>query len=219
MITRRDGVTITELLVASTIAAVIALGLSTIEGNRAQMQQALRRQAGLTSSKDEVAQAVLFLTRAMGQADRINIVNPSTLQVRSFRPTIDTLVPPCTCTTGSIDSCCFNIAGNYVWEQFSHDLPTKQLRWYRGTTTGCTDMIRLADQMTAMTIQYQSPGLDMLQYDVLWDDENGESRAFRGSVYSQAVSYASESFEMVAAGDSGLGSDWTGVSPPPAVCP
>jgi len=216
---RRDGVTITELLVASTIAAVIALGLSTIESHRAQMQQALRRQAGLLSSKDEAAQAVLFLTRAIEQADRINIINPGTVQLRSFRPTVDTLVPPCACTTGSMDSCCFNIAGNYVWEQFSYDLPTKQVWWYRGTTTGCADMMRLADQMTAMTIQYQSPGLDMLQYDLLWDDENGESRAFRGSVYSQAVSYASESSEMVAAGDSGFGSDWSGVSPPPPVCP
>ena len=117
-----QGITLTEVLVASALAAVIAIGIATLEGSRAKVEQEVIRQSGVASDQGAVALATIGMAQRITQADRV-VINNGT-GVFQFRA-------PVGCMAGVPAPNCFDNAANFGWEQYR--LTGGQLRLYTNT--------------------------------------------------------------------------------------
>ena len=210
------GVTLTELLVASTLAAVVAIGISTLEGGRVKMEQEILGRAGLSSDQNWVALATVGMAQRITQADRFVIDNGT--GVFQFRVPVGCMAggPPATA--------CFDNPANYGWDQYR--LTAGQLRLYTNTGAGCGALQVLANNVTGLAFWYidfapvppgGAPLLDnnLMEYSVTWA-AGGKSRNFAGRASSRAVSYSNVNTTLF---DSGSGMAPAGVADPPPACP
>jgi len=103
------GVTLLEVMIASAIAAVIAIGLTTIEGMRARTTEEIRRRASLIEpERKNAALAAVHIAKSIETADRFNLPpGPGVYQLR---------IPVCP-TTPPVPAC-FDDANNYEWRQY-----------------------------------------------------------------------------------------------------
>ena len=258
-------VTLIEILVASAVALVVALGIGTMDVGRLRMENEVRSRTGVTSEQEKVALAALSLSKALERADRINIRNTGIngnlpfnappnrgdIQIRTFEP--DTECPaigagcPIVCTncTGPLPPpCCFDIPGNYRWDEYKRLGPpgapaVANVIWlYRDAAAGCVRRV-LAGEASQMTVTFQDeapppPGGDPLvggpagsdnntiAYKIRWDDGAGRTRDFNGQVTSRAIPYSNIKAAINAQGaNSGWGQATGAVDPsePPAACP
>ncbi len=231
-----QGLTLAEVLVASTIAVVVIIGIGSVDATRARITEDFHRRASLGSEQVSVALATLQLAKSLERADRINVIGPDNIQVREF-------VSGTNCTDGSGNSCpvdlsalpgcCLLEASNYRWDQYR--LSGGTLTYFRDS---CTTQRDLAKEITSLTLQFQdrggSPGAlgsepvggpynNIISYSLVWD--NGLSgpdhfnHTFGGEVASRAIAYTDVG---AGGGDSGEGLASSGsvdISPPPADCP
>ena len=213
MLTTR-GITLTEILVASALAAVIAIGIATLEGSRAKVEQEVIRESGVASDQGAVALATIGMAQRITQADRV-VINNGT-GVFQFRA-------PVGCMAGVPAPNCFDNAANFGWDQYR--LTGGQLRLYTNTGAGCGNLQNLANNVTGLSFAYIDfasappdgwvPDNNLIEYAVTWL-ESGKDRQFRGRVVSRAVAYSNVN---ATGNDSGSGMAPTGIAPPPAACP
>ena len=237
------GMTLTEVLVASTVAALVAIGITAVEVSRARNQAELRRRSGVLTdvAQTGLAASILF-ARNLENADRVIIranADPADLWLRTVAPTVNCgsgcINPP----SGAPVPCCYDQSANYRWDEYRRT--GNELRYYRDVTNPvvlCTDLTVLSREIGSFSADFvdatqQAPpggeppiggaGADnnAVQYALIWD--NGLSGAqqlthtFGGTVISRAIPYSNVN---AGAGDSGSGLAPAGVgNPPVGSCP
>ena len=247
-----SGLTLIEIVAAIIVSIVIMLGIMSLDTGRFRMENELRSRGGLLSEQAKVGLAALNLAKALERADRINIRNTGIggnqpfsgppnrgdIQIRTFEPDTNcpavgpgclTICNPC---TGAIPlPCCFDITGNYRWDEYKRDDATNQIWLYRDVTAACPPSRILAGETVEMTVNFQNeaaapPGgepfggsLDnnTVAYAMKWDNGTDEQR-FGGQITTRAIPYSNVN---AAVGDSGWGQATGAVdpSPPPPACP
>jgi hypothetical protein len=237
--------TLTEVLIASSLAVMVVVGLVNFDTTSFRIQQELRDRARLGSTEPLVGLAGRHIARALQQADQLFIRNTGLsdgqgdLQVRLPTMTRDT-PPSCTGCIGAgavPPACCFNDPANYRWDEYR--LVGDELRFYADTAPSCDRMTVLARGVSGVAFTYRheaqdppgppppvdpdSPTADnnVLEYALTWDngerDDEQRTREFRSEVISRAIPY---SHVNAGTGRSGSGlDDPTAVSPLPPPCP
>ena len=264
--TASSGVTLIEILVASAVALVVALGIGTMDVGRLRMENEVRSRTGVTTEQEKVALAALSLSKALERADRINLLNTGIngnlpfnappnrgdIQIRTFEPDTDCPVvngncpivctdvnPALRCTGALPPPCCFDIPGNYRWDEYKRRGPpggpavANVIWFYRDAGARCVRRV-LAGEASQMTVTFQNeapppPGGDppvgaagsdnnTIAYLIRWDGGAWRTRDFRGQVTSRAIPYSNIN---AAVGNSGWGQATGNAdpSPPPAACP
>ncbi|MBI4004128.1 MAG: prepilin-type N-terminal cleavage/methylation domain-containing protein [Candidatus Omnitrophica bacterium] len=197
------GVTLLEVMIASAIAAVIAIGLTTVEGMRARTTEEIRRQAGLMEpERKNAALAAVHIAKSIETADRFNL-DPAT-GVYQMRIPVCPTTPPL--------PACFDSGDNYEWRQYR--LTGGELRLYRKlpwlpTNPACPTAQVLAREIAVLTIDEDPPpNANRVTYSVAWD--NGpRDQVFQGNVMTR--------FRPTEGSPWGLAT--TDISPPPGACP
>ncbi|MBI3010978.1 MAG: hypothetical protein HYY58_00595 [Candidatus Omnitrophica bacterium] len=208
--------TLTEVLVATALAALVVIGLGTMDASRGRIQEDLRSRAGAMVAQTLPALSLVELAKSLERADRIVILSPGDIQVRYVYQ----------CPTNPPNPACFDDANNYRWEE----LRLRNGNLERLLSTACGTPEVLADQITSLTFQYKHeaaspPGGDpfapdlsdnnAIEYVVTWSD-GPRTHEFRGEVTSRAIPYSDVNASN---GDSGSGLAPAGVSDPPPACP
>ena len=230
----KRGVTLTEVLIASTVMGAVILVGMTLNQNRLGIQEQLS-----VGQDVPAALAAVQLMQDLERADRVRIVDAATIQIR--RPQMTTAG----CTGVIPAPACFDDAANYRWVEYAHvnvdaGIPGRDaLRVYDNTTVGCATTRVLSGQIGLVQFAYADaaaapPGGDpfapstddnnVVDYQVRWNGPvlggvvlSPTSRLFRGQVAIRAAPYSHVNANG-ASGDSGLGLAPVGVSNPPAVC-
>jgi hypothetical protein len=227
------GMTLIELLIASSLAVLVMVGIGNLDVARTRMAEVLKERSGIGTGQGQAALGSIQFARAVQGADRLNILatgltgvaptgtaGQGKIQLR----TIQTVCPTAACLDGA----------TYRWDEY---------RWRAGafeqvvnTAVGCGTVRALAQDMASVTFRYRDeslappggepfPGPDdnnILEFLLRWD--NGRSgaeqrnREFRGRVASRLLPYSDVRSPVAAAGDSGSGLT-SGGPPPPAPCP
>ena len=104
---RRAGITMIELLIASVIGIVIMLALGNMDSTRVYLSDQIRRSS---SSLSEASLAVSLAVRDIQQADRVVLLNPTSVQVRI------PLAAAASNPPASLDN-----PANYKWVQYKSD--------------------------------------------------------------------------------------------------
>lgn len=227
--------TLTELLIASTIAMVVVFGITTTDVMRVRVQEDLRRRVGAVVGPSQTQAAIvpIALSHQLEAADRVVLVNPtgtppsaSTLQIR---------IPQATN---------FDRDTNYRWDQYLYDSTRKELRYYANTDTntggGCGNVPPVVGQLSSVSFYYvdaeslapaggdpdrsvfpSSPAdTNILGYAITWSD-GSRSQTFSGLMALRAAPYSDVKAGTGSSGpgDSGLGLAAPGVNDaPPAPC-
>ncbi len=114
------GVTLMEVLLASSIGVVILLAMAHVDVTRIFVGQQAK---DLSEIQAEPAFALTHLARSIVQADRVNLISPSNIQIR---------IPPITGTQADL-----NDPTKYAWVQYRLDGTT--LRYFNPTNP-CTEV-------------------------------------------------------------------------------
>ena len=219
MLTER-GFTLTELLVGAALAAVVAIGIATLEGGRAKMEQEILDRSSLRSDESAIALALVGMSDRITQADRIVIDNGT--GVFQFRA-------PVGCMAGVPAPACFDNPANYGWDQYR--LTADQLQLYTATQVGCGNLQVLANNVTALSFNFIDfaivppggnpvPDNNLVEYAVSWDNAmpgvRNKTHQFLGRAVSWNITYSNVNTTPT---DSGTGMAPPGVANPPATCP
>lgn len=100
---RRRGVTLMELLLASTLGAGVLFALAKVDIARILISQ---KTAGIAEIQLDPGLAVMHVSRSLVNADRVNVLDPSNIQIRMPRPILDLENP-------GLDD-----PANYAWVQY-----------------------------------------------------------------------------------------------------
>lgn len=205
------GFTLAEVLLASAMTAIVALGSYTVLGTAVRVQEDLQQRGGARSEENAAALAMLHLAKHLETADRIKRVAADSLQVR---------MPPG--PEADLDDTTL-----YRWDQYKHDALAKTLVYYRDGACGAPSV--LAREVAGFTVDYRDvapapPGGEvfsagpednnMLEYAVAWSDGT-RSHTFRSTVAIRAAAYTDLNAD---AGDSGSGLLPAGMLDPPSAC-
>jgi len=190
----RQGLTLIELLVASALAATVAIGIATMEGSRSQMQEEVIERSGVASDQGQVALATVKMAERIERTDWAVIDNSG----GTFRFRI-----PDGCSTPA----CLDVSSSYQWDQYR--LSGGVLRLYTDTGAGCGTFRTLARNVTGLTFTLQpSPDINTLDYTLSWDNglapPKHRTHVFQGRVVSRALAAP--------------GAELSGVAPPPPAC-
>lgn len=214
--------TLAEVLIASIIGLMVFIGFTTMDISQVRMQAQVRTDATLNVDQGPAALAAIRLARALERADRLCIRsnNRGNVQIRTFkllpadRVNCAAVGPGCPvvcngCTVAGApppppSACCFDIPGNYQWDQFRRISSTDELRLYSNTGAGCGNMTVLARNITDMSVNFRNeagapPGGEpfggnirdnnTVEYSIRWD--NGpKAHIFNGQVTSRAIPYS-----------------------------
>ena len=227
MLTQR-GVTLTEVLVATTIAVIVVVGFTLTDLGRSRIEQDLRKRAGPRIAQIKPTLALQHLAQRLEQADRLIIVNSGTpggfgiLRVR--RAGVGCPEP--------IQPTCYTTAAGFVWEEYRRNGTNLEFVEIPGGV--CAAPTVLSDNVTSLTFRFadESPcqpfGVsgpqdnNTLAYVLTWNDGT-QQQEFVGQMTSRLISCStlpSTSFDPgTGTGDSGIGLAPVGVSDPPAACP
>lgn len=167
----QDGFTLIELLVASALALTVAIGITTMESGRVQMQEEIIQRSGLASGEGQAALATVQLSERLALTDWADLNNVS----GTFRLRI-----PSACATPA----CLDNPASYRWDQYR--LVGGVLRLYQG---GCGAPRIVAAEIASMTLTIAG---NELAYVLEWDNglapPRNRTHEFRGTVASRAAS-------------------------------
>jgi len=203
--------TLLEVMIASALATVIAIGLGAMEVGRVRMTEEVRRQAGLENpERKNAALAAIHLANSLEMADRYLF----------DEPTGEYLIRMPLCTGEPPDPTCFDDADNYQWVQYR--LNGDELRLYRFARppAGCPASHVLASEIGAMTLESTPPDNNIVHYAVTWQGvaivggktEVTGDHVFQGDVVTRFRSDVGVPFGL-------QDPSQPDVSPPPAACP
>ena len=215
--TAQRGMTLTEVLVASTLGVVVIMALYSADITRFRIEEELRKRATVGASV-YAGLAALHLAKHLEAADRLKIVPGSgTYQVR---------IPLC---AGAADPlACVNDGTTYRWDQYRLNVASQVLEFFSNTGAGCAARIRLAERISALRLDYKDeatlpppggepPNQDnnVVKYALTWDDGAGHTHIFGSEVTSRAIPYSNVG---VTGDESGCGLLPCGTNDPPAPC-
>jgi len=204
------GVTLLEVMIASAIAVIIALGLVMVEGARARVHEAVRRPLFLEPEHKNAALAALRMAKDLETTDRFEVIADGTNQLLNVRIPDCPTVPP--------NAACFTNWADFQWVQYK--LTSNVLRMYRFTRAAArplncltAQVLVLASQITGLTFPPTVPLLNnSTQYQLTWTGAS-TSHIFQGQVVLRLKPDQSGP-------GADIGLDVGGVSPPPGiVCP
>ena len=115
----RAGITMLELMIASVIGIVIMLALGNIDATRVYLTNQIRSSS---TSLSDASFAVSLAIRDIQQADRVVVLNPTSLQVRIPLPAAAT----------DLDN-----PANYKWVEYQYDDVAREIILY-DPATSCT---------------------------------------------------------------------------------
>ena len=164
----RRGMTLTEVLIATTLTVAVALAFVKMDLTRLLLSDQVRN-SGATARDANLA--LLYLIKNLERADRVVFQNGVTNRIQFRIPAPDTdcpiattcppACPPCPvvcsgCTGTVPPACCLDIPANYRWAQYS--LVGSELQFFDdvGTATGgrdCTVDNRFPN-LNAFTVRY-----------------------------------------------------------------
>jgi hypothetical protein len=236
-------VTLTEVIVASALAVVVAMGIMMTDVSRFQMEQEIRTMAGPTVSGQQdphqaAATVVMHLTKHLMRADRFVLINTG---IPGERPSgavnsadIQLRIPECPASPPSPS--CFDAATTYRWHQYR--LVGDELRFYldtHNTVLPCSNVKVLSRQISEFTIAYldtappppgedpfptpPSPNLadnNIVAFRLKWDDGGSpaQTHEFRGSAVFRSTPYSDVNADCAGSGIAGGPCDsGTGLSP------
>ncbi len=188
------GVSLTEILIASMLAGIVLVALGRVDLVRYQMADSSNADLGPQS---EARYALAHIVKELQQADRINLVSPTSVQLR---------IPPITGVPSD-----FDLAAKYRWDQY----------WLSGGTinfaspsAGCAPTLRFLNIGT-LTIAYDPtappPGGNLVQVTVTaTNPRTGQVFTYAGQATLRAGSYTGLTTGLTT--QTGAGFD------PPAVC-
>jgi len=199
-IVSQDGMTLTEVLIATTLAMVVLFGILTADVARFRMGEDIRKHSSVMSpERGNAALAVIHLAKHLERADRLDLGNtvPGLYQIRW----------PAGCIVGGVlqPVTCFNKQESYEWDQYQ--LTGNQLKFNTVTTDPlgnrtCGAWTVLSRQIAAFTLQYinggfpppGTPPLDvdnnMAQFALQWSDPtSGLNQTFQSQVAIRARAY------------------------------
>jgi hypothetical protein len=136
--TRDRGVTLFELLVASTISMVVLLALGSVDVSRIYLTNDIQRTVLLQS---EAPTAIVQMGKELLQADRINLIatDPGNVQFR---------IPPA-------DPAQLDDGTSYTWSQYRLDSSAREILFFEDiTNTGCTVDLRF-QEIDGLTLEFQ----------------------------------------------------------------
>jgi hypothetical protein len=222
--------TLTEILVASVLSALMLVGIVRLESARLQQTDHIRDDAAVKyPSRQEAVQATLHISQRLDRADRFCIrvgAGPclgaggvgDVLQVR--RPVMTVNVGTgCTPPATTPDPACFDVAGNYRWDQYSLGPSPRQqsLRFYTNTQGGCGNLTPLVrEDLSALSFTIDPAAAHIVHVVITWlhppdaGQQSGDVMTFPGHAATRG-----RSIDIV----TGLADPNAGVSPPPGVCP
>ena len=209
------GYTLTELLIASAVGAIVMLGMVTMDAPNMRIYTMLRRQMSYQHS--DAAMAMMHIAQNIKRADRIRLFGALGMQLR---------IPQ---SPTNLD-----LAANYRWVQYKYVGATRQLIYYENIPP-CTQQTVIANQITAadfltgLDIAPAPPGgdpaayapsdLNQVDYTLTWDNgltgANQLTHRFDGYGTARAIPYQDMYSNFP---DSGRGLTPTNVSPPPPSC-
>ena len=194
----RRGVTLMEVLVASTLAVLVVIGIGRMDVGRVQIVEDLRQRsvASGIGYREETALALFHLSKHLEQADRINLVNtgiPAAIPFTGPPGVANLQVRIPVCPTSPPTPACYDVATSYRWDQYVRI--GNELRFYENTAVGppylCSSMRVLARQITSFTIAFMDtapappggeplpappfpllnrPDNNVLEFALLWDN-------------------------------------------------
>jgi len=210
MVPCEDGMTLTEVLVATALAMVVLFGILTADVARFRMGEDIRQRSSVTSAeRGRAAFAIIHLTKHLERADRLDL-GATTPGLYQFRW-------PAGCTQATLPGC-LDVAANYDWDQYRLTGSQLEFNTNRGTG-GCGAWTALSRQIAGFTVQYSDeapapPGGDpvnqdnnMVRFTIQWNDTASLSQDFTAQVAIRGGAYTNV--------DTGL----SPVSPPSAACP
>lgn len=193
------GLTLIEMLIASTIGLVTVLAFSVVDMGHFFLTVQVRQDAGMHT---EVAFAIAHMVKRFELADQVNVITTDNVQFRV--PLADDL----------------DNALNYNWGQYRYDGGSNTVTYYGQTEDGCTAYL-LSEDITNLTISYANesnvpPGGEPVGLGdnnilsiaiTLEDPVTLHSMTLRGEAAIRAGAYTN------------LMTGLSTVLPPPAVCP
>jgi hypothetical protein len=211
-----QGLTLTEILVASALSLMVIFGITTMDTTRTRIYELLRVRSGAVSEEGAAALAMLSLQKHLEVADRVYVLSaadPGNIQIRV----------PFGCAGAAVPApACFDVATSYQWDQFRRT--GDEMRLYTNTGAGCGTLRVLARSISALTFQYtdqapKPPGTEpanndnnLLEFSLTWDNLFGRTHRFQDKVTIRAGAYT----DIATGLQDPLAAD---MSPPPAACP
>ncbi|MBI4323622.1 MAG: hypothetical protein HY596_05045 [Candidatus Omnitrophica bacterium] len=129
------GVTLMELLLASSIGVVVLLAMAHVDVTRILVG---RQAKDLSEIQAEPAFALTHLARSIVRADRVNLISSSNIQIR---------IPPTTGTQADL-----NDPTKYAWVQYRHSGTEMEIQY--STTNPCSVAARFRN-ISSLNIQYR----------------------------------------------------------------
>ena len=126
------GITLMELLLASSLGLVVILAMGQVDVTRVLLGNQAK---GLATFQAEVALGMIQMVRSLQQADRVNLINASNAQIR---------IP-----TGTS----FDAPANYKWVQYRYDSVAQEIRYF-DPASSCTVANRFRD-IGNLTMRYR----------------------------------------------------------------
>jgi hypothetical protein len=164
---RRSGLTLAELLVATTVGLVVLGGIGAMTINRVRLEQDFRRHAAaLAPGYFDALEAMRHVGKSLERADRVNVISdglepptpPPPMNVQIRIPELRTACADgSSCTDGTPDACCYDVTGNYRWVQYRRDGPANTLLFFDDIPQAgpCPAARTLASYITGGTISYE----------------------------------------------------------------
>ena len=237
----RQGLTLTEILIASALAVVVIAGIGILDVTRTRMQLELEERSGMGSEEPQVALAAIRLGRSAELADRLVILETG---IPGVQPTAAGAeghgkVQLRYVDDGCQTTACLDDATSYHWDEYRWNGQT--VEYFRDTqnAANCGTPVQRTRQVAAMTFRFKdeapvppggdpfAPDLsdnDVLEFALRWDNTlsgaDHKDHEFRGEAMTRAAPYSN-----VNAGKTGPGDSGTGLAPdepaftPPAPCP
>ncbi|MBI3322040.1 MAG: hypothetical protein HYZ91_07230 [Candidatus Omnitrophica bacterium] len=239
------GLTLTEVMIASTLAVVVIVIIGVLDMTRFRMQEDLRRHSPVGSEQGQAALAAFTLGKNLERADRINILSTG---IAAAAPTGavgfgNVQLRRVECAPAPVTPACLDNPASYHWDEYRR--VGGALQYFANTQipANCASPVILAREVTSLTFRYVNaagppPGGDpfapdpadnnALRYELRWDNglagTDHRSRRFLSVVLSRAIAYSN----VNAQGIGGPTDSGTGIAPvdsvnplfaPPAACP
>lgn len=222
------GLSLTEVMVAASLVAVVALSLAITDANRGRIETQIRTNALSLLSQTPAGAAMTHIVANVEEADRLKVVQTGITGIPPTGTVDQGLLQfrRVTCPTPPPAPSCYDTAANFTWWEYR--LNGTRLEFLQNNGGTCGTPLPLAEGVSALTFKYRvDPGMaynntnihaNVLEYAIEWSDGT-QTRTYHSDVTARAIPNSLVGGDPAGTGDSGVGLDTSGVSGPPAQCP
>ncbi len=178
------GLTLVEVMLASTLAVLVVIGIGQVDVTRVRMDEEIRKRSGVTSpNRLQASIAALQIAQHLERTDRlvlcqdgtstapVGVAAPCTATANQFNTDLFFRTPiagtsaatnqgSCTtCQSSLPDACCFDIGANYRWDEFRLNQSTGELKLYTNVNVDCSNVNKLVPcEVASYVIQSRNDG-------------------------------------------------------------